>query len=724
MNNIYNIVFYKKIVNGIEMKAALIYGKDGSIRAVSYKEGIQVCTDLANKLNITSKDAFKEMINKNLVHVVKYSELKNNRDKYRPEEFKKEKANKVVVKPITEEEKRKNPDLKDTDVLDGVVITEALTASNKPIKVEKSDKVRKTTLLEEKLNKIKEKFKKPIRQRLVAGLLVVGLVASGATYALAKSNTKAGKIISSGLDKLRKTNGITLDVSASETEEATAENEVLKLLEKTTNKYQKKFMKNVYDELNNYNGTFADAYVEKDKDIRAALSFDEMVSLKVAYNDYNKDQLQGIFNGASIRSSQMDRDYKNATLQLMGAHVLEDSEKPVDMSGLLDTKEGKDYYNEMHALFLKIKDADTLEEKEAAAKVFGKFVRDNYPMSDEEIVEGISHADAYKDIKSYKSSGVPMIAAFEILCQNYGIDSTLTDKEIDFINNLGLCNLADENFELVEMVTYTSTTDKENPTYDQYKAAINKELDAKGINVIDDAHRDLSKLDRFNDEVNWHFEDGEWVYVGGTYTTTSTREVVSTRTSSKTTYKKVVEKVRKKITPEAKKKIDDEIEKENEKAKKEAEKKAEKKREEMQKDEDNKAEDVKKEIEKEKEEIQKDIDDANKQIEKNHDDDPTNDKPVNEDDIGHGTDFDDNHSDKDGNLDNSVEDITTDPTGDKTNEPLPDPNETGKKFDAAAPKAEPAPAPKSNEQAVNDYVEKQASQPEPEEDKEKTLVLE
>ena len=81
--------------------------------------------------------------------------------------------------------------------------------------------------------------------------------------------------------------------------------------------------------------------------------------------------------------------------------------------------------------------------------------------------------------------------------------------------------------------------------------------------------------------------------------------------------------------------------------------------------------------------MQREIDEANKQIDKNNkDQNPNNDVPVNEKDFGdHGVDFDSDHSDRNGNLDSSVEDITTDPRGDMTNTPLPDPNKTGAEFD-------------------------------------------
>lgn len=78
--------------------------------------------------------------------------------------------------------------------------------------------------------------------------------------------------------------------------------------------------------------------------------------------------------------------------------------------------------------------------------------------------------------------------------------------------------------------------------------------------------------------------------------------------------------------------------------------------------------------------FEQDIKTANEQIEMNNDDDPTNDKPVNETDFkGHVVDFDDDHSNSNGDLNSNVQDITTDGTG--ANETLPNPDITGKQYD-------------------------------------------
>ena len=77
------------------------------------------------------------------------------------------------------------------------------------------------------------------------------------------------------------------------------------------------------------------------------------------------------------------------------------------------------------------------------------------------------------------------------------------------------------------------------------------------------------------------------------------------------------------------------------------------------------------EIKQEEEDMQEKIDEANEKIE--------NGETVNESDFGdHDVEF----KDENGNLDSSVEEITTDGTGAVSHdEPLPDPNVTGEEFD-------------------------------------------
>ena len=633
----------------------------------------------------------------------------------------------------------------------------------------------------------KKKKKIPFNLRVAAGF-VAGVVGLGASvYGLskiAKSGDVANNIFSS-------------KNSTTTSEEVENDNNFYdsytyeELLEVTNNEAQKAEMQRVHDALYGYNVDFAENYLEEDKDIRAALSFEEVVALSQAYNDFTPEEIKAIFNGKAITAAELDSDYKTATLQLMGAHVIEDREHPVDMSGLIIDEEGKAFYEKYHNLFLRAKEA-TGDEQIAIVNEMHNELLSDFPINPEEREVGISHSSAHAKIESYKLAITPIVAASEMLFQNLEVDKTLQGAvtayflgdinvnelskeelieiilngnvgvakgEIDYFNDLGLCNVAEAKFEIIQQITMgaISNSDKTNPRYDQYESAMIKDLTNKGAYNIDDAHRELSALDRFQKIVNGKFNvDEEGYYVGSVYYTTKTYTRTRSWKKTKTTTRTEETRTEKEIPDEEKDKIDQKIEKENEEAKEEAEKEAEETRQDMQEEEDKKADEIQEEIKQEEEDLQDKIEDANDKIEHNQEIKEENEgkpaeeqqptTPVNESDFGdHNVTFDDEHKDDQGNLNDSVENITTDDSDVKTEDDLPDPNETGKKFDeegekqaapkaaapaeqpkaeapkTEAPKEEPKAAPKAetpapaasnratNEKIVNDFVEEMAN---------------
>ena len=450
----------------------------------------------------------------------------------------------------------------------------------------------------------------------------------------------------------------------------------------TTEETQKETMKAAATTLEGFNNGFANAHVEEGKNIKAALTFDEMMALQQAYNSYTPEQIRAIFNGASIKSGDMSRAYRDANLQLMGAYVIETRENPVDMSGIINSEEGKAFYKKYQDLFLDAKEA-TGEDKLKKIELFYKEVRKDFPITDSVRTEGIAHADDYASIEPYKLSVTPIIAAAEIMFQNYEVDYTLKDGEIDFLNDLGLCNYADDTFTRIETITLTNPEDNKNPLYTQYRDSIIYMLMLDGNYYVDDEHRELTKLDAFQQQVNWHAFEGRWVYSSYTYYTTETHTETKTWTETETTTRVEETREEKPITEEAKEEVDKQIEEENEQARQEAEEEAEKNRQEMQEEADKEAEKIEEEVKQDAADLEEKIEDANEQIQENNsDNDPSNDKPVNEDDLGHGVQFDKEHQDGDGNLNDSVENITTDSHGDETGNDFPDPNEMGAEFDA------------------------------------------
>ena len=561
-----------------------------------------------------------------------------------------------------------------------------------------------------KENIIKRLWKKikrsPIGKKITAVIVSAALIfgIGGGLYSCSKRQTREGVMNNSNIvtmndseDAKNSTNGIIIVGDNSSYNNCT----VKQLLDVTTSQVQKESMSNLQKSIIGFNESFADAHTGSYQnaagetvDVRAALSFDEMVALQQAYNDYSKTELKAYFNDTDVSKDSLTRSYKDASLQLMGAYVIETSEHPVDMSGLINSEEGKAFYNKYHQMFLAAKTA-TGDEKLEKIKEFYSAVKTDFPITQEVRTEGIAHADDYATLTSYKLSVAPMIAAGEIMWQNLEVDETLDDSTIDFLNDLGLCNYAESKFGTIETISLTSESDSTNPLYEQYKSAFEKELKEKNIYVIDDEHRELSKLQEFQEAVNWHFENEEsYGYSSGVVMTTSEtyqekyswQESHTTYSSEQTRETVEASQIPDGVRNDLENQVNSEIASENEQAKQEAEKKAEETQKEMQKEEDKKAEQIEEEIKKDDQQFQDQVDKANETIDRNNSDqDTSNDEKVNESEFGGNVDFDEDHSDDNGNLDDSVENITTNGDGDQTSEELPDPNQTGAEFDQKAP---------------------------------------
>ncbi len=327
-------------------------------------------------------------------------------------------------------------------------------------------------------------------------------------------------------------------------------------------------------------------------------------------------------------------------------------------------------------MYLKAKEA-TGKEKEELINEFYKAVKEDFPITEEIRTEGISHFDSYDSIKDYQLAVTPIIAAAEMIFQKQNIDYTLNDSEIEFFNDIGLCNYADDKFERIETITLTVEEDVVNPLYNQYKSAIIKELVDSNTYVIDDEHRELSNLQRFQEIVNDETEEKHKTTYSGEYGSPYTKDYGKTTPKTwedeKTTKSEPVISTSTNndpLTKEDKDKVDNKVNSENEKARAEAEKAAEEEKNRQQTEADKDKTNVEKEVTEENNKTQENIDNINTTV--NNGDTP-NDNNYN------NVDFDNNHSNKNGDLDSSVKNVTTDGSG--ANEPLPDPNEYGKDFD-------------------------------------------
>lgn len=449
-----------------------------------------------------------------------------------------------------------------------------------------------------------------------------------------------------------------------------------RILNESESEKQREVLSSVGNFLADYNIRFADPIEdtvtlvhretgeEKTITIRPALAWDEVMAMTLVYNNFSKNDLIEILNGADIDSYKLNNDYKMATLQLMGAHVLETRANPVRMDMILHSEEAKAFYNKYHELFLRCKET-TEEERLAAVKAFYDEIYKDFPISAEQREEGIAHSDDRASIQPYKFSIVPMLSAAEIMFQNLEVDHTLTQEAIDYLNDIGACNIAEDILERAEYISLAVASNEKYADYEQVSAAMITFLKEKKAYVIDDDHRDLSDLPAFQEIVNGFLLHPYTYTIVTSWSVTDYYTVTEeTRTDDRD---KAVELAGEDAVKDAEDKAQEEIDRENEEARREAEEEADQVADEMQDQEDQKREDLEEEVEQDDQDYQDNIDDANEN--------QNNGENVNEDDLGHGTDFDDEHSDSNGNLDDSVRDVTTDGEGAYDSEdPLPDPN--------------------------------------------------
>ena len=460
------------------------------------------------------------------------------------------------------------------------------------------------------------------------------------------------------------------------------------LLQVTNNEIQQSEMTKVGKYLDYFNGTFANKYLESNHaTVRAALTWEEVNAINLAYNDFSKEEIRAMFNGEELSSADFTSSYKEATLQLMGAFVLETRDAPVKLDSLLNTEEGRKFYQKYNELFLRCKETTGQEQLNAVQAFYQELYKD-FPISSEVREVGISHSQSRDDIESYKLSVTPMVAAAEMMFQNLEVDYTLSNKGVTYFNDLGLCEFAQGEFERAEQITLLADDDKSIPTYKQFMDAKVKELTDDNIYFVSDEKRDISQYDLFQKWVNGHFnldKNGNFVTSGSISEIVT--EVVDTYSTSSTTYRtettkteisdrnKAVAMAGEDAVKQAEDAVNKQFEAENAANKAKGEEEAAKNQQHMQEEADKNAEEIRDEIAKDDQDLQDKIEDANDTINQGG--------TVNEGDLGHGGDFDDEHSNSQGDLNDSVGNVTTDGNG--AGEDLPDQNETGAEFDKNQP---------------------------------------
>jgi len=417
------------------------------------------------------------------------------------------------------------------------------------------------------------------------------------------------------------------------------------LLQRSQSAYQKREMTKVGQFLDIFNIDFANRHKENNKNIKASLTWDEVLALNLTYNNYTKEQIEDIFNGENENSNSLDlkkftEAYKQSIVELTKAFVIEDQEVKIDLDNLINEPEGKAFYAKYHRLFEKCKKTTGKTQIDNVNDFYKELAKD-FPIDKNNNI-------SIENIESYKLSILPMVSASEILFQNLEIDNTLSKEAITYFNNLDLNNYVNNKFSEYEAIILVSKSNKKSPYYNLFKEQKILELEAKNQYYIDNEIRDLSKLTVFNDILSKNNPYSE------AYMKNQETELEHNTTNQQSSSKNNIEYLQQEI--------DNIINKENEQEKASAEKKAQEKEKELQNKENDKKEKLKQEVKKENDKTKDTINKINEKI--------NDDKTVDEKDYEEVIIIDDEYTDDDKNLDDCVIDITTD-KDDTIDETLP-----------------------------------------------------
>ena len=745
---IINIVFYVYKKNGKAQYESCIFYNDGTEKVTSLKEAIPECRKILQEKKITSVLTMEEMVKNSdgIFHVMTKNEFNKRHNEFVSKEILNEDLieeffiNKLDNMSNIEDEEMEDSDKKVITPPAAAIkpiISETIADENKGYEDEdteekiyeqpEDDKIIDFTTIPQRKKKKNNIFKE-IKVRVTAIALATVLLLSGGTaFGCSKQKTKAGiptnnTFFTSLQNKNKdeeKESKINKDVPTTATTTAATTRKKLieepanllrssveeivdntkwdgktydELLDLTHNQSQKDAMTNIRKALLYFNDTFAKEYLEEGSNIRAALSFDEMLSLYVAFNDLDKDAIKAIFNGEEADSNKLGRNYRSAFLQLFGAYIISNSKTPVDLSPIIESEEGKQKYQKYNEMFYAIKDA-TAEEKPELVKKYYDELRKDYPLAEDIISEGIAHADDYNNVDGTMLPIMIITSALEAMEEAKVTDNTLSTIEIELTKDMAGCQIAYGAFDKAEIISLSTENDKTSPTLYQFRTAINLYLDENKINVPENEDdRDLSKLKIFKEMVNPEGYEEVFLEYQQRFIETVTEDTeIITWSETKTEVTKIVEEITEEEIPEAEKAIiDKKTAEENNKSKEAGNKEADKNQAERQKIEDENAEQIQQEIEASDNDLQEKNATANETINNNNSDtNPNNDTRVNERDYGdHGVNFSDDHSNSNGDLNDSAKNITTDSTDDQTGTDLPSPEDTEEEFEERVEKRE------------------------------------
>ncbi len=268
------------------------------------------------------------------------------------------------------------------------------------------------------------------------------------------------------------------------------------LLDKTvSNKPRYSFMSAIKGYLTYYNETLRNTYSEGTT-INISHNFEEAVSMYLAYNNLNSEQIYQIFGNTKLDADKLIENFNRAIKQDSMLHNIQLNDYSKDK--LIKDSNIKTYYKKYDEIFKNINNARSTSLKRSYLEKFYSMVREDLP--------DMSKND-YTNVEGYKV----LIKEFCNSASNIKLDvkNSLTIKEKEYIDDISrnviykkFKNICTKQNARVLSSTVSSEYDEEDiniPSYEDLENKMIEKLENSNAYYVSEAARNITKYKAFTE---------------------------------------------------------------------------------------------------------------------------------------------------------------------------------------------------------------------------------
>ena len=244
------------------------------------------------------------------------------------------------------------------------------------------------------------------------------------------------------------------------------------------------FVKAIIAYLQRYNGVVSHQYYEEGKGALAH-TWDEVEIQKLMFNDYNEQQLINIYGNYKIDRDKLFNDYLMYIKEETQAHIIQGNSLCKDM--LFESDEARFFYDKFESYVINYNRASNNDDKRLIAEEFFKTIRRKFDFDDYDTTK----------IKSYYLSITPIVNAMNLICADKK-DVILSEDELGYFNDMFFEDIVNNKINNIAAIVNSVNSDDDN--YQKLKeAAIEKLSDDKLYDIYE--NRDITDYAKYKKNI-------------------------------------------------------------------------------------------------------------------------------------------------------------------------------------------------------------------------------